>query len=55
MNLRKIGVVATIVGSFVEAAAGSTSGALVFWLTLFSAAVMSEADERPAGEDRRFM
>ncbi len=55
MTTRKIGVVATIIGSFIEAAVGSSSGAIIFWLTLFWAAVMSEPDGHSAAEDRRFM
>ena len=56
MNIRKIGVVTTIVVSFVEAVTGSMTGALVFWLALFSAAVANAPAENETAElDRRWM
>ena len=53
--LKKIGVVVTIALSFIEAAYGSPTGALVFWLTLFWAAVMSDDDTPRPGGHRRIM
>jgi hypothetical protein len=56
VNLRKIGVMTTIVVSFIEAVTGSMTGALVFWLALFSAAAAnSPADQKTAELDRRWM
>jgi hypothetical protein len=54
-HFQKIGVLATIVVSFIEAACGSSTGAVVFWITLFSAAAMSGADRPHAGGYRRLM
>lgn len=53
--LRKISVMATILGALLEATSGSALGALMFWLTLFAAAVMSEPHEPRADEMRRLM
>ena len=47
--LRKLSVVATILVPFLEVTTGSAASAIVFWLALFSAAVMNEPDD-----DRRF-
>ena len=55
MNLERTGLVAVLVASFIEATAGSSSGAVVFWLTLFSAAIMRDADRPRMDQDRRFM
>jgi hypothetical protein len=47
---------ATIVVSFIEAAQGSLVSAVVFWVALFSAAVMTERGEKPrADENERLM
>ena len=55
MNLGKITLVTVLVVSFIEATAGSSSGAVVFWLTLFSAAILRDADRPRMDQDRRFM
>jgi hypothetical protein len=55
-SLEKLARLATIVVSFVEAAYGSPAGAVVFWVALFSAAVMSETDDAPrTDENQRLM
>ena len=55
MNLGMVSVVTVLVVSFIEATAGSSLGAVVFWLTLFSAAIMRDADRPRMDQDRRFM
>jgi hypothetical protein len=55
LHFRKLAVVVTIAHSFVEAACGSPTGALVFWVTLFSAAVMSDTHWPRRRDYRRLM
>jgi hypothetical protein len=52
-SFQKIARIATIVVSFVEAAHGSLASAAVFWMALFSAAVMNEPDDEPRHDDGR--
>lgn len=54
-HLKKLGVALTIALSFVEAACGSSTGAVVFWITLFSAAVMSDSYHPRSRGFRRLM
>jgi hypothetical protein len=54
-HVKKLGVLVTIALAFVEAACGSSTGALVFWLSLFSAAVMNDAHRPRTRRFRRLM
>jgi hypothetical protein len=54
-RLRKIGVMTTILTSFIEAMSGSSWGAVMFWLTLIAAAILSDPHEPRAAVDRRLM
>jgi len=53
--LKKIAVLTIIVVSFIEAACGSSTGAVMFWITLFTAAMMSRPHRRRAGGNRRWV
>ena len=56
MNLRRISVVVTILVSFAEAACGSATGAVVFWLSLYTAAFNNiSVDEEGRKLERRWM
>jgi hypothetical protein len=46
-----------ILVSFIKAANGCSLSAVIFWVSLFAAAVMrrSEDDQSPANRDRRLM
>lgn len=56
MNLQKVSVLATILASFIDAAFGSPFGAVVFWVSLFSAAVVyAPENHEPAEFHLRWM
>ena len=55
MNLYKLGVLITIIASFIGAANGYPFAAVEFWVTLFAAAITNRADSMNAKNHRQLM
>jgi len=53
VSLRSISVLTTILASFIEGASGSPMGAVVFWISLFSAAMTNAPESTETADSHR--